>query len=257
MIRIIKESDLPMLKSMCGSDLFISRIVSAYHAYGNTNIADFWVQTDDGLLNTVISKIDGVLTLSHVSRGNMDELAGFLYAIDGHTMLCDADFPEKINMAADRTGPILCFDNQNQQECDFEFVLNPPLKEVYTVMQKCKSPSFQPPAWEPFYLDMSHRTRHNLAISAGIRDEQGKLIGCGFTVSQTEQNAVLGGICVLPSMQNKGFGQKIVKALLSQLQQDYIYVFRVQGEHETFYRRLGFTECGSWAELDIRRYRLL
>ena len=257
MIRTIKESDLPMLKSMCGSDLFISRIVSAYNAYGNTNIADFWVQTDDGLLNTVISKIDGVLTLSHVSRGNMDELSGFLYAIDGHTMLCSADFPEKINMAADRSGPILCLDNQNQRECDFEFVLNPPLKEVYGVMQKCKSPTFNPPSWEPFYLDMSHRIRHNLAISVGIRDEHGKLIGCGFTVSQTEQNAILGGICVLPAMQKRGYGQKIVTALLSQLQQDYIYVFRAQGEHETFYRRLGFAENGNWAELDIRRYRLL
>ena len=256
MIRTITDNDLPMLKSMCGSDLFISRIVSSYNAYGKTGIADFWVQTDDGLLNTVLSKIDGVLTISHVSRGNMDELSGFLYAVDAHTIVCSADFPERVNLSADRTGPILFCDNQTRRECDFEFVLNPPLKEIHGVMQKCRSSSFNPPPWEPFYLDMSHRTRHNLAISVGIRDEQGKLIGCGFTVSQTEQNAVLGGICVLPELRNHGYGQKIVTALLSQLPQDRIYAFRAEGEYETFYRRLGFTESGEWAELDIRRHRL-
>lgn len=249
MIRQLKENDIPVLKTMSRKDLFLSRILSAYHAYGNTNLADFWVQTEEGRLNNVLSKIDSVLTIAHVTPGNEDELAGFLYAIGVDTILCDADFAEELHPGAAVTGPILYYDNREILECDFNFDRNPPLKELYDVMQKCKSDTFQPPEWEPFYLDMSHRIRHNCALSVGIRNEKNKLCACGFTVSQTEQNAILGGICVVPDQRRKGYGKMVVAALLSQLPQEDVYVFRSATENKEFYDTIGFQECGTWAEL--------
>lgn len=40
MIRMITENDIPILKTMSRKDLFLSRILCNYEAYGKTNIAD-------------------------------------------------------------------------------------------------------------------------------------------------------------------------------------------------------------------------
>ena len=81
MIRMITENDIPILKTMSRKDLFLSRILCNYEAYGKTNIADFWVQTQEGRLNNVLCRVDDVMTICHVSDGNSDELDGFLYAL--------------------------------------------------------------------------------------------------------------------------------------------------------------------------------
>lgn len=252
MIRMITENDIPILKSMSRNDVFISRIISTYTAYGNTGIANFWVQTEEGQLNTVLCQVDNVLTLAYVSEGNLDELDGFLYAIDAATILCSAAFANKHYPGQAVTGPILHYDNSEILECDFAFDRNPPLKDLYHVMQKCKSDRFVPPVWEPFYLDMSHRIRHNCALSIGIRNEREKLCGCGFTVAQTEHSAVLGGVCVLPEQRRKGYGKMVVAAMLSQLPQEDVYVFRDAEENKEFYDMIGFTECSGWAEIRRR-----
>lgn len=249
MIRMITENDIPFLKSMCKKDLFISRIISTYNAYGETNLAQFWVQTEEGRLNAVFCLLDGVLTMSHVCDGNMDELEGFLYAVTASVIVCDAKFAMRFFPNHTTTGPILHYDNSEILECDFAFDRNPSLKELYSIMKSCKSASFVPPPWEPFYLDMSHRIRHGCALSVGVRNEQGVLCSGGFTVAQTDHNAILGGICTLPNERHKGFGKKTVAALLSQLHQDDVYVFRDADENREFYDMIGFTECGTWAEV--------
>ncbi|MDD5952501.1 MAG: GNAT family N-acetyltransferase [Oscillospiraceae bacterium] len=249
MIRTFTDNDIPVLKSMCRQDLFLSRIISTYLAYGKTELADFWVQTEEGQLNTVLCQLDDVLTLAHFHDGNEDELAGFLYAIDARTILCDGDFAARFFADELTSGPILHYDNSELLECDFAFDRNPPLKELYHVLKKCKSPTFAVPPWEPFYLDLSHRIRHNCALSVGIRDEHNHLCAGGFTVSKTDVNAILGGICVTPSHRRKGYGKKVVAALLSQLPQNDIYVFRAADENKEFYETIGFTPCGTWAEI--------
>ena len=251
MIRQMNEKDIPILRVMSGKDLFLSRILSNYNAYGNTDLAQFWVQVDKDTLNAVFCRVDNVLTLAHLSDGNMDEMAGFLYAVDASEMLCSPEFAEKIHPNTAVSGPILYLLLREHKSCDFEFNCNPPLREIYEVMAQCKSPTFRVPDWEPFYLDMSHRIRHQCAVSVGIRDKKGKLCACGFSVSQTEHNAILGGICVLPQLRRKGYGTKVVQALLSQLPQNDIYVFRDQNENVEFYSSLGFADHGTWAELAI------
>ena len=249
MIRMITENDIPILKSMSRKDVFLSRILSTYAAYGGTKVASFWVQTEEGQLNAVLCLLDGVLTLCFVSDGNKDELDGFLYAIDASTILCSADFADKYGSDQVVTGPILHYDNSEMLECDFAFDRNPALKDVYHVMQKCKSDYFTPPPWEPFYLDLSHRIRHSCALCVGIRNEHEKLCACGFSVAQTEHMAVLGGICVVPNQRRKGFGKMVVAALLSQLPQNDVYIFRDETENKEFYDTIGFTEAGRWAEI--------
>ncbi len=249
MIRMITENDIATLKPYGRNDVFLSRILSAYAAYGSASMADFWVQTEEGRLNAVLSRVDDVLTLAYISGGNQDELEGFLYAIDASVILCSAEFAERQYPGQAVTGPILHYDNSVILECEFAFDRNPPLQEQHRVMQKCKSETFRVPEWEPFYLDMSHRIRHNCALSVGLRNDKQKLVACGFTVAQTEHNAMLGGICVLPDHRRRGYGKMVVAALLSLLPQKDIYVFRNAEENKSFYEMIGFTECGTWAEL--------
>lgn len=249
MIRMITENDIPILKTMSRKDLFLSRILCNYEAYGKTNIADFWVQTQEGRLNNVLCRVDDVMTICHVSDGNSDELDGFLYAVGVNTVLCDGNFADAHFPGLATTGPILHYDNREMLECDFAFRRNPPLKELYQILKKCHSDTFQVPEWEPFYLDFSHRIRHNCALFIGVPDDKEKLCACGFTVSQTEYAAILGAICVEPHHRRKGYGKKVVAALLSQLPQNDVYVFRDENENKEFYETIGFTECGRWGEI--------
>ena len=135
MIRMITENDIPILKTMSRKDLFLSRILCNYEAYGKTNIADFWVQTQEGRLNNVLCRVDDVMTICHVSDGNSDELDGFLYAVGVNTVLCDGNFADAHFPGLATTGPILHYDNREMLECDFAFRRNPPLKELYQILK--------------------------------------------------------------------------------------------------------------------------
>jgi GNAT superfamily N-acetyltransferase len=249
MIREITENDIPYLLSVSRKNVFLGRILSGYTAYGHTKLGQFWVQTEEDRLNTVLGKVDDVVTIAYISDGNLDELAGFLYAIGSPTVVCSGDFANRHYLGKMKTGPILRFDNSKEISCSFVYEKNPSLREVYPVLEQCRTPQFPVPKWEPFYLDMNHRIRHGCGLCVGIRGEEDTLVGCGFTVAQTEHTAILGGVCVLPKERHQGYGKQVVTALLSSLTQPEVYVFREEQENRDFYESLGFVEWGRWAEI--------
>lgn len=240
-----------MLRVIGNQNPLLTRILATYHAYEGTNLVQIWVQTEQDNLNAVLCKLDQTMTVATFTAGNLDELAGFLYGIDADQMLCTMETAQQLGKFPIATGPILLLEKQKPVLSNVDFTLNPSIRELYAVLKDCESEHFSVPNWEPFYLDLSHRTRHERALSVGLRNEQGKLIACAIAAALTEDAAILTSVCVLPVYREQGVGTKLVQAMLSQLPQKRVYVFRSAGENAAFYEKLEFTPVSSWAEVAI------
>ena len=68
---------------------------------------------------------------------------------------------------------------------------------------------------------------------------------------KTEHAAIIGAVAVLPEYQRQGIGTSIVQSLLHRCMEKYqkhIYVYCNSKENALFYRTMGFTDSGVWAE---------
>lgn len=257
MIRLITRENYAHLKSFCeqaernGQAPFACKILSTAAAYGTElPFAQFWLQTmDDNRPVAAVAKLDDVLTLCTASEANYEELKELISILNVKCVLCALSAAQAMNLQIARQGEIMVYKNQEPLRAkDFED--NPDLEEVHKLLCACKTESFSPPEFEPFYLDMSHRVRHGTARVVGVRQENA-LISCAIASAQTEHKAVLSGVATHPDYQHKGFGSRAVLALLSLLPQEQIFIFRAQNENAAFYRSLRFEPYGQWAEADL------
>lgn len=124
------------------------------------------------------------------------------------------------------------------------------MREIHALLCECETETFIPPEFEPFYMDLSHRIRHNTALAAGIR-QAGTLVSCAICIAHTADRAIISAVAVKPEQRRQGLGHAVLLSLLSQLEQEKIYIFRAHNENENFYRSYGFTSIGQFAELTV------
>lgn len=164
--------------------------------------------------------------------------------------MCHASCAEQLHITPARTGTIMKWNAHLIEQTNR--TISPNLHQVYSVLQACSSKAFQVPEFEPFYLDMSHRIRHGGATAVGYEKEE-KIIACAMTVAETERAAIIGAVAVLPEYQRKGIGTSVVQSLLHRCMakhQKHIYVYCNSEQNVQFYRTIGFTDSGVWAELE-------
>lgn len=256
MIRLITSENFNVLQVFCRQAQqvpFGCRILSTAAAYGTElPFAQFWLQfSDDNKPIASISKLDSALTLCTSSSCDYKELKDFIGILDVKDILCNFQTAKVLNFQIERHGEIMVYYNTPKTvRTDSE---EPPrLKEVYELLCACRTETFIPPEFEPFYLDMSHRIRHGAASIAGVRRD-GALVSCAMTSAQTQEAAVLSAVAAHPDFQKQGFGRLAVNTLISQLPQKLCFLFRAENENEAFYRSLHFESYGEWAELNLER----
>lgn len=244
---MIKKNVLLEELAPFGQTAFGCRIQSAAAAYGfEEPFAQFWTQGDKAAL----CKLDDAVILEADSGADFGELMDFIRMTGAKTLLCSAEAAEHTGLSPVCRGEVMGYHNENKPEIPAGFELNPSLRNIYALLCECATETFVPPEFEPFYLDLSHRIRHDAALSAGIR-QGGDLVSCAVCVAKTQEKAVVSAVAVKPEQQRKGLGHAVLAALLSQLPQKEIYIFRSQGENEQFYRAFGFAPCGGFAEFSI------
>ena len=225
----------------------IPRVLNMYENYP---FADFWIQKQEeaGQPTAYLSKMDGVITLFVHENADFDELCMFIKMIGARCIMCHASCAEQLHITPIRTGTIMKWNTHLIEQTNR--TVSPNLHQVYSVLQACSSKAFQVPEFEPFYLDMSHRIRHGGATAVGYEKEE-KIIACAMTVAETERAAIIGAVAVLPEYQRQGIGTSVVQSLLYRCMvkyQKHIYVYCNSKENALFYRTIGFTDSGVWAE---------
>ncbi|XOQ43540.1 MAG: N-acetyltransferase domain-containing protein [Clostridium sp.] len=226
---------------------FGCKILSIAQAYGvGEPFAQFWVQ--DGVSS--LAKLDDAVILDALPNCDGNELAEFLQMLDVKTVSCSEETAVRLQFPVDSCGEIMMLRGTVDNKKNFDVVQNPGLREIYALLCAVRSETFIPPEFEPFYMDMSYRTRHGAAMSVGIRYE-GELAACAMCSSMTEHAAVISAVAVLPQYRRKGMGRFAVAALTSLLNREVVYVMRADGENEEFYRSLGFVPHGRWAQIQF------
>ncbi len=227
--------------------VFGCRIQSAAAAYGfEEPFAQFWTQEDKAAL----CKLDDAVILEAASDADFAEITDFIRMTGAQKVLCSAEIAKQTGLSAVCRGEIMVYRNTETPEVPTGFELNPSLREIHALLCECATETFLPPEFEPFYLDLSHRIRHGAALSAGVRQGE-TLVSCAVCSSKTENQAVISAVAARPELRRMGFGHAALNALISQLPQKEIYIFRAQGENESFYRSFGFSPCGEFAELSL------
>jgi N-acetylglutamate synthase-like GNAT family acetyltransferase len=226
--------------------VFGCRIQSAAAAYGvNEPFAQFWTQEGKAAL----CKLDDVLILDD-NGADFDELKEFIAMTGANRLLCDLSAAKKLGLPVAVHGQIMFYRAKQPARPSTVFELNPSLREVHALLSLCATDTFLTPEFESFYMDMSHRIRHNTAVAVGVRQSE-TLVACAICSAHTADSAVISAVAVSPALRHKGFGYTALTALIAQLPQKDIYIFREETENEEFYRAFGFAPCGGFAELTI------
>lgn len=252
MIRQMTKQDIALTRKNQKTDPFLCRVFSMVQMYGAYSFAECWIQiqAESEYPTAYVTKMDGVLSLAVSEYANFDEISSFIGAVGADLIICSEECSMQMGIIPIRTGSILKFNRQPVQAQNI--TINPPLQEVYKILQACADETFIPPLFEPFYLDMSHRIRHGGAKMTGvIRQEQ--LIACAMTVAETDMIAIIGGVAVHPDYRRSRFGTMVVRGLLylcAQQNQKHVYVYCNTSENKQFYQALGFVNYGAWTEIE-------
>ena len=243
---MIKKTEYADVLAPFCKTVFGCRIQSTAAAYGvNEPFAQFWTQEDKAAL----CKLDDVLILD-ADGADFDELKDFIAMTGASRLLCDLNVAQNLGLPVAAKGEVMLYRNDQPMKPPTIFEKNPSLREVHALLSACASNTFVPPEFEPFYMDMSHRIRHNTAEAVGVRQGE-TLVSCAICSAQTADSAVLSSVAVSPDYRRKGFGYTVLNALISELPQKNIYIFRAQNENAEFYRGFGFSPSGGFAELTI------
>lgn len=150
------------------------RVLAAAEAYGmGTPFAQFWLGE-----GCALCRLDDGLTLCGTpSRAAVQEALAFGRWMGAASLACPGGLPGadpvaemelSVPSALPRPGgrPFACAPARAGAD-----PLS--LRAMHALLAGCASPAFQPPPFEPFYLDMSHRTRHGAAVAGGFPGTQG------------------------------------------------------------------------------------
>lgn len=231
--------------AFCEGSPYGVRIASFLKAYGaGYPFALFWMQTDGfGGMTAAVSRIDGNATVCAAEKANLEELWAFLAAIGFESVLCPewTALKEKLPPGCRLQR---CLPMRLHQPCVqggdplISISREPTLQQVYGLLRAVGEPLPGLEAWLP---DVSHRVRHGAACVWAARHGTA-LAACAMAVALTQREALLGGVAVLPEQRGNGIGSSLASSLCKALYDEgrIVFLFREEGRHEAFYRRIGF-----------------
>lgn len=229
-----------------GETPFGCRILSAASAYGfqNRNV-QFWSQEGGAAL----AMMDDAVFLETGRQTNWEEIAPFVRALGPRVFSCEESAAQELGFPVSSRGEIMALasDPAVLPQTPDGVEWDPSPREIYGLLERSQTFSFHPPEFEPFYLDLSFRTRHGAALTACVRRNM-LPAACAVCTSLTPEAAVITAVACAPEFRRHGLGRMAVLALAQKLGRKHIYIFRAENENEKFYRSLGFEPCGRWAE---------
>lgn len=238
MIRFVQsEEEKRALLRLCEKTAFGCKIFTIARAYGfDKSFACFWLDWDE---NVVYCLVDGVMLLS----GTVLDGEGsrqFLHMVGAGEILCAVRNAEALKLKPLAKGDVL--------KRKVEPGPVPPMpsasvniREIYALL----SQEGMVGEFEPFYLDLSHKLRHQAACALTVPWKDG-ICGCAVVSSISEGSAILSALAVQKEYRRHGLGTKLVRKMESYFPGKTMYVFREQNKNREFYRGLGYVKTDTW-----------
>ena len=225
---------------------FDCRLISLCRAYPpNLSFVDYWlIRDENGACNGAVARSGTTFILCLTERTALSEVNAFLLMAGAKEVLC-GDFSLSGFQKASE-GVIL---QATKAVKNHKPIMEPTIRDAYAVLTACANPHFQPPAWENFLPDVSHKLRHGAMRLAGT-EQNGSLAAVAMTVAEDDNSAVIGAVACHPDFRRTGCGSAVtaylVNALLSEKKE--VFIHRAAHENAAFYAALGFEPVGRWRE---------
>lgn len=240
------------INDLSASDPFGCRIKSLYNTYNQTlPFVDFWVEIREDKCVSLVARLESVFILRLTADSDIEEISSFLRVSGASSIICDGKYELDVNLSRS-DGPILVRNASFELSEKFD-VITPSVKDVYFVIDKCRSDNFTVPSYEDFALDVTHKLNSKAVRMYGISNGI-VLQACVMTLAESEDCAVLGALAVLPNFRTCGFGSYLIKYITNKLisENKSVYLHRAKTENMEFYKKSGFEEYGIWAEYSMK-----
>lgn len=236
---MIKKIDNPIeLDSYKIIDLYSIRIKSLLNAYGTRyDFAGFYKQLDeDNTITAIISKLDNDITISHTDNFNADEFYEFVKTIGYSSVLSD----DKLKLSYDyEQGVVMATDKKAEYHIPYaEIDAYPKLMDLFNFED------YDCIDFEAWYVDVSHRIRHNCAKAVTL-NVNGEIVSSGMISSIYDDDAILTSVRTSPEFRRMGYGSALVSEMICDIK-GKVYLMRENGKNEDFYNKLGFKNIGKW-----------
>ncbi|MBR6572676.1 MAG: GNAT family N-acetyltransferase [Clostridia bacterium] len=234
---MIKYAD--KLPELCDNKISLAKILSLYKAFGNTKISpDFWIQENESVITAVLSLYGNEMTF-YCNNGDLEEIWNFIRVISPKRV-----FTEKENLIDHCNATIKQVFLKNLPLKETVSATSVPLKKLYEKLLLGQDGDVSLPCFENFCGDISHRLRHNGAVS--ITKDFGAALSFIY-----DGGGIISGISVDKSHRNNGFGSKLLKEICEKTGGN---IFACTDEkNKEFYIKNGFSYIGDIAYLEMER----
>lgn len=235
---IEKIENIDDLNIFVQNDLFYIRIMSLACAYGfGYDFVSFYRQKDTfGNITAIISKLDNDFTLCKNQLADCEELAEFFSVIGFASVLSDNRFDFENNFDE---GIIMSADKRIDKAMLYvEIDRYPKLMKLFNFID------YDNADFESWYVDVSHRIRHNAAraYSLNVNDE---IISSGIFSSIYNDDAILSSVQTSSEFRHMGYASCLVSEMMNDIK-GKVYLMREKHLNEEFYKKLGFENIGKW-----------
>ena len=232
-----KNKEKQQLLEACEKTAFGCKISAVAKAYGfDRSFASFFLDTES---TAMYCMLDGVVVIAGTVI-NGEEASNFLRALGAKEVLCAVRNAELLGFPVSAVGEVLKkpADSDRIAENTSQEVN---LRDVYALLQECGMVE----EFEPFYLDLSHRLRHDAAkvVTEYLNDE---LIGCAVLSAINDSSALLSALAVREKYRRHGLGSLLVRRAEELVPEKTVYVFREKGKNAGFYKRLLYKRADTW-----------
>ena len=243
MIRLLTNQSLPAFDINWQSTYIQSR----YMAYGgNASFAPFFI--DDN--NTVVSVLNGHAVL-YATQFNADEWSCF-FAMhpDITTITASWDIAQMLADALETcVHPKKIMQLQGALSSAAALVTAQTPRQIYPLLYQVFGDTM--PAFDEWYVDVSHRLRHGNCTLAGISREN-ETVSTAMTVAQSPKAIVIGAVATAPTARKRGYAAQCI-GYLAEIHKDKTIMISPKNPYaEQLYSDMGFTVIDTIGQINLR-----
>lgn len=245
MLKAATDNDLKSILEFCSDDLIGTRIGCYCQCYGfDRDFFSVWLNETDAKIKAVVAKFYDSVTIKCEDDCDFDEIRRFISMLGYSEIMCSQSSCNALNFTDYQTkkayvfpGNVDVYQSENPGEEYF--------KQLYALISEAIPGSFSGDknAYLSWLSDFTFRKRRGFARAKGII-ENGELLSCVMTSSETNFAAILSGVACKSTFRKSGLGKKTVlsatKELLSENKK--VYVIALNESAQGFYEHIGFKE---------------
>lgn len=249
MLKLVEDNGARLF-DFCKRDSFGTKIAGYFKTFKTEfQFALFWLQvSEDEKVTAAVCKVYGSAVLCVADAADFDELLQFLKVTGFSVLSCELSVCEKLGFEPVRQGNIVEMravpEYKTQNATIKEY---PDLPKLYTLLT---ASGFNLGNSGDWMADISARMRKGAAQWCVVKKES-DIKACACALFITDDAAFFGCVASDVTCRGEGLGSDVVLTLAKKFCVDKrVNLFCKDGGIVDFYKKLGFSVVGRWAEIE-------